>query len=263
VIPVEGPSLKPLRLPFRDGLSALVEGARCLARTPALWPFAAVPVTFFVVIFALGAVAAFIGAFKLAALAIGGVGFWASFGRAVLGLVFGAVGVALAGLIGLSFAQPLSGFALDRIVRAVYKADRHPAPPDTGVSFAQSVLVAVLGLAVGLPILVLLSTVSFFVPVLVVVTVPLKIVVAGLMMAWDLCDYPMSLEGIAVGDRVAHFRRNFGATLAFGVPLGLVLAVPLLNLVVLPFGVAGAARLILRLKDAELLEGAVSPTGDQ
>ncbi|HLM76574.1 MAG TPA: hypothetical protein VK459_27920, partial [Polyangiaceae bacterium] len=65
---------------------------------------------------------------------------------------------------------------------------------------------------------------------------------------WDLCDYPLSIRGVGVGERVAFFGRNIKAVLGFGVGLALVSLVPCLIVLVLPAGVAGAARLVVGIE---------------
>jgi CysZ protein len=82
------------------------------------------------------------------------------------------------------------------------------------------------------------------------VTVPLKFVVSALLIAWDLLDYPLSRRGLGVGARIAWLRRNLGATLGFGLAAAFLLVVPCAGLLVLPFGVAGAARLALEVERA-------------
>jgi CysZ protein len=76
-----------------------------------------------------------------------------------------------------------------------------------------------------------------------VITIPLKLLVTAMLLAWDICDYPLSIRGVSIGTRVSFMKRNVKAMLGFGFALALVALVPCLLLLVLPFGVAGAARL--------------------
>jgi uncharacterized protein involved in cysteine biosynthesis len=108
---------------------------------------------------------------------------------------------------------------------------------------ARSLGVALLGLAVSVPILGALAAVSFFFPAAAVVCVPLKLLTLALLAAWDLLDYPFSQRGMGVRARLAWMRARFGRVLAFGLCAALVLLVPGIGLFVLPMGVAGAARL--------------------
>ena len=79
----------------------------------------------------------------------------------------------------------------------------------------------------------------------VVVTVPLKFVVTGVLAAYDLLDYPLSQRGQSVADRVAFIRANFAAVLGFGVATAALLLIPGVGLFLLPFGVAGATRMVV------------------
>jgi CysZ protein len=161
-------------------------------------------------------------------------------------------------VVGFGIAQPLSGPALNRIVRraeAEVGGGEHPAS-----GFAEDVGRALQSLAVayamGLPLLGILYVITFFFPPTVVVTFPAKLLVLALLVAWDLCDYPLSIQGMPVAARVAFMRRNLGAMVGFGVGLGLLsTVVPCLSVLVLPAGVAGAARLTRRIEQFERAKG--------
>jgi uncharacterized protein involved in cysteine biosynthesis len=108
-----------------------------------------------------------------------------------------------------------------------------------------SSLGAALGaLAVGVPLLAGLTAVGWLAPPALAVTVPLKVVVASLLVAWDLVDYPLALHGVGLRDRLRWFGRRIGSTLGFGLAAVVFFSVPGLGLLALPFGVAGAARLV-------------------
>ena len=77
------------------------------------------------------------------------------------------------------------------------------------------------------------------------VTVPLKFVVTGVLAAYDLLDYPLSQRGQSVADRVAFIRANLAAVLGFGVATAALLLIPGVGLFLLPFGVAGATRMVV------------------
>src|SRR5580704_12913113 len=55
--------------------------------------------------------------------------------------------------------------------------------------------VLVVLLAVGAPIIALLTVLGWVVPPAMVVTLPLKVLVGALMVAWDLVDYPLAMGG--------------------------------------------------------------------
>jgi CysZ protein len=100
-------------------------------------------------------------------------------------------------------------------------------------------------LLIGGSLLVVLFLVSFFFPPATVVTVPLKVLVCGWMLAWDFIDYPLAMRGVGLERRFAWVGRNFGAFTALGVLWALLVVVPGAVLLVLPMGVAGATRLVV------------------
>jgi CysZ protein len=102
-----------------------------------------------------------------------------------------------------------------------------------------------------MPILALLVVVNIVVPPAVVVTVPLKLVVVALLVAWDLCDYPLSIRGVPIRERVAFMGRNAGAMVGFGFGLALISLLPCALFLAIPAGVAGATRLIATIERAE------------
>ena len=236
---------------FLDGAGALFGGVGFVLRTPTVWPLALIPVAVACTVTTLVATVSL----RFLVPAIGGLfGPRWHFLAVIADVLVGALALLLAALAGFGVAQPLSGPALNGIVRRA-EADLG-APPRPPTGFAEDIVRALASIAVsyavGLPILALLALVSFFVPPAAVVTFPLKLVVLAVLVAWDLCDYPLSLRGIPVGARIALVARNAGAMLGFGFGLALLSLIPCALLLVLPAGVAGAARLARRI---ELFEG--------
>jgi CysZ protein len=245
---VAAPLERPRRRPgFVDGLRALFSGFSFVVRTPAVWPLAMVPV----VVASLVTAAIAAGALRLLMPPIAGA-FGPRWGllASIVEVVVGALAVLVAAIAGFGVAQPLSGPALNRIVRRV-EADLG-APPWRASTLGEDIGRALQSIGVsygvGLPILAVLALVAFFVPPAAVVTFPLKVVVLGVLVTWDLCDYPLSIHGVPVGKRIGLMSRNLGAIAGFGVGLGLLSLVPCALLLVLPAGVAGAARLTRRIE---------------
>jgi CysZ protein len=216
---------------FFSGAGSFFQGMAFVVSTPRVWPRAAVPM-----LVALAVFAGFI------ALGIFGATRW-THGVYVVLLAIPVVLLAL--VLALTLAQPLSGWALDGIVRAQRRELGLPELPSGGVVAAMlsSLGAALLGLAIGTPLIVLLTVVAWVAPPAVFVTVPLKILVGALMIAWDLVDYPLAMRGTRLGDRLRWAGRNFGAFCGFGLAATAFFAVPGLGLLALPCGVAGAARL--------------------
>jgi CysZ protein len=155
----------------------------------------------------------------------------------------------------LVLAQPLSGWALEAIVRKQEKALTGRCPPEPGFvrSLWISVRCAVATLLVGAAVTVPLFLAGFLFPPALVVTVPLNYLVVGWLLAWDFLDYPLGLRGRGVRARAAWVRRHLGPFTAFGLAWATVLLIPGVALLVLPMGVAGAARLVVAT-EPEVLE---------
>jgi CysZ protein len=267
-LPGAPPRAAPLAPPAKpgvlDGAGALARGLGFLLSTPSTWPLAVVPALVALVIIAsLGGLAIALVPDAVAALLGPAASTWSAVATTALQVAATAVAGALAIVVGLGLAQPLSGPALDGIVRRV-DASLGVAPrPETGFvegvyRSLQSVAVA---WAIGLPALGTLFLVGLAFPPAVVVTVPLKLAVAAMLLAWDLCDYPLALRGLPVRERVALVRGHLGAVLGFGVALSLLSLVPCALLLALPAGVAGAARLTADIERRQAHERALTPGG--
>lgn len=242
-----GPVTKRVALGFFSGVRALFGGVWFVVSTPSVWGWAMIPVIVATLLFGGTGALAIWGGSELAQKLIGeGAAGWSSVaGMWALRIVFWLVGLVLAFVIAMSLAQPLSGFALDAIARKQGAALGETTWPDQPfvASTLRSLRVSLTALAIGLPILAVLALVTFFIPPAAVVTLPLKLVVTGLMTAYDLLDYPLSLRGEDVGARLRFISARFPAVLGFGAAAALLLLVPGGALLLLPFGVAGAARL--------------------
>jgi CysZ protein len=236
---------------FGAGVGSLFSGLKFVTSNPSVWPYAMVPVIFVVVItLAIGLA----GAGFLPKLVVPMLGAWAHKGHGALGIVVKVLVTALSfligGVLGFALSQPLSGPALEKIVRKVEGTLGVPSWPQT--SIAQDIWRSLEGLllttSLSLPIFALLFLIEFVFPPAAIVTVPLKIALTGLVLAWDLCDYPLSIRGMAIGARVALLRRHLPAVFGFGLGLALLSLIPCALLLVLPIGAAGATRLVVRLE---------------
>jgi CysZ protein len=248
VRPLERPVERP---GFTEGFMALLSGVGFIVGTPAIWPLALVPVL-------VGAAAtALVGAGSLHFVlppierAFGAHVPWL---RKAVEILVVLLVVPIASVLGFGLAQPLSGPALNRIVRRVEEEVGAPSWPATTLlgDVGRALHSIAIAYSLGLPILAILYVVGFAFPPAVVVTLPLKILTLAMLIAWDLCDYPLSIHAIPMGKRVAFVGRNLRAMLGFGACLALLSLVPCALLLVLPSGVAGATRLTRRI---ELFEG--------
>jgi CysZ protein len=233
------------------GVRALFGGLGFVVRTPSAWGWAMIPVLVATVLFGGASALAIWGGSELSLRLIGDLrnpssGAWSAIGVWGLRIVLWAIGLVVAFVLAMSLAQPLSGFALDAIARKQEVALGGRVRPDQPAlaGALRSLRVTMTALAIGLPVLAILAAITFFFPPASVVTVPLKFLVTGVLAAYDLLDYPLSLRGHGVSSRLAFMRRNFGAVLGFGAGAAALLLVPGAGLFLLPFGVAGATRMV-------------------
>jgi CysZ protein len=223
------------------GVAAFFGGVRWVVATPRIWPRALVPMATALVLIAGFGVLGVRGAMTLAHRALG-----EGLGAGFLGVLLAVAALVLALVTGVAFAQPLSGWALDGIVRIEEQAlgiAPGPRPPFLPTLFA-SLASALLGLAFGVPLIVLLTLAAWLFPPAAIGTIPIKVLVGALLLAWDLLDYPLASRGLGVGARLRWCADHFGALVGFGLAALLLFAVPGLGLLALPCGVAGAVRLV-------------------
>ncbi|WP_394822646.1 EI24 domain-containing protein [Pendulispora albinea] len=231
-----------------DGTKTFFRGFAFIVARPSVWPYAAVPmVAACILTIALavlgiwGANAALDSLFGVVDTTLANIGYVAT--QIVVYVVIVGSAVLLAG----SLAQPLSGPALDAIVREQEKAlGRAPsADPPFFESVTRSINITLVTLAMGVPVFALLFLVDFVFPPAVVITVPIKLVVSALLASWNLLDYPFSLRRMNFAERRAFYRANLRTCLGFGLPVAVMALVPLIGLLMLPVGVAGATRLVV------------------
>ncbi len=213
-----------------------------------MWGYALVPVTMLLLLSCGLFGLAVWGSLSLSTFVFGpDPGTWGRVGYWSMTIALGLVSVVVAVLVALSVAQPLSGWALESISHAQEIALTGTAAPKTSflanlISTAKAVMIA---LMIGGTLLIVLFLISFFFPPAAIVTVPLKFIVCGWMLAWDFIDYPLAMRGVGLESRFAWVGRNFGAFTLFGLMWALLVIVPGVVLLVLPMGVAGATHLVV------------------
>jgi CysZ protein len=231
-------------LGFFAGVRALMGGLGFVVSTPRVWPLAMVPALFAAVLFA-----------GSAALAIWSGGLFvervldpsSAVATWFLRVVVWIAGLVVGFVVALSLAAPASGFALEAIARRQESALGGRSWPDQPfvAGTLRSLRVSLAALALSLPVLALLALLTLVFPPAAIVTVPLKLLVTGLVAANDLLDHPFGIRGLDVHARVAFMRSNFWAVVGFGVSAAALLLVPGMALLLLPFGAAGATRLVV------------------
>jgi CysZ protein len=241
--------VKRAALGFFAGVRAVLGGVGFVVSRPSVWPLAAVPVLVAMVVFGgLLFGVAYVADHVAGSLASTSAGFGFSTAEYWgVHLALWIVGVVVSFVLAMSLAQPLSGPALEAIARRQELALGGKAWPNQPFlrGIGRSIGVTVTALAIGLPVLGVLSLITLMFPPLSVVTVPLKFLVTGLLAAYDLLDYPFSVRGRGVGERIVFVREQVWAVLGFGVTIAALLLIPLVGLFILPFGVAGATRLLV------------------
>lgn len=155
--------------------------------------------------------------------------------------------------LALFLAPPLSAPALERLVRLQETELEVPERPPTSLWFelragveAQLFALALLG-----PAWLVLWGISLSLPALGLLLLPVKGLLVGLALAWNLLDYPLTLRGVRARARLGLLRRHPGPVLGFGLSFALVSWVPFAGLLLLPAGVVGATRLIWLILPAE------------
>ncbi len=238
--------MKRAALGIFAGVRAFFGGMGFVVGTPGVWGWASIPV--FVATLIFGAVfgASLYWSGDIVHRFVGAESPWGTVGEWILKVLLWLIGLLVAFIVSFALAQPLSGFALERIAQRQETALGGRTWPDQPFfpGLLRSLRVSLSALAVGLPIVLLLSLITLIFPPAGVVTVPLKFIVAGLTAAYDFLDYPFSIRGEGVRARLVFMKTEFWAVLGFGLTIAAILLIPGVGLLLLPFGVAGATRLV-------------------
>jgi CysZ protein len=235
-------------LSIGSGLAAFGGGIGFILTTPRMWLYALVPITVMVLVTILLSVLFIWGGFHVSGAVLGEpTGGWGRVGVWLLNAVMVLLALLVAGVVALVVAQPLSCFALEAIAHAQEESltGKAPIKPSLLASLWASIRVVGTTVLVGGIVLGTLFAITFAFPPAAVVTAPLKFLVCAWLLAWDFLDYPMGLRGMGLWARLAWVRRNFDAFCAFGIAWAALVVVPGLVLLLLPMGVAGAARLVV------------------
>lgn len=231
------------------GPRSFFRGIGYVVGTPSVWPLAIVPVLVSLTLFG---VATYFGVHLVNDYFAGrspASNEMATIANAFLIVLAMVVVVLGAFLLSVTLAQPLSGPAFDALCRRRWELLGGETPAEGGwiAGIARSLRVTLAGLLVALVFIVPLSVVTALVPALAVVTVPLKVVVAAFVLAWDVLDYPFSLQVLSVRERIRFIRANAVHVLAFGLMCEVALLIPGIGLLILPMAASGATDLLFGL----------------
>jgi CysZ protein len=234
---------------FIDGVGSIFRGVVFIARTPRAWLPALVPAIALIVLSALGIYFAI--AFLTPAIVERIPTSSSGLGRALDGVlrVATAVGTGATAVLLAFWCTPLvSGPALERIV--VLRERELGLPERRKVSFLRELysgfVAGLFTVAVGAPTMAALWLVTLAFPPAAVVTLPLKFATALLLLVFGLIDYPLSLRGMRLGERLSFLRREAPALLGFGMGSVLLFAIPFGAIVLLPAAVAAATEISVR-----------------
>jgi CysZ protein len=231
-----------------DGLKAFLGGIGFIVITPSVWLYSLVPVVMFLIVMAVFSTLGIWGVEQLRRVLVDeSSSTWAHVGSWVLWFVLLVLVMFSGVILALVTAQPLSGFALERIAHVQERkltGETRPRP-NFFVSLWSTTKVVMVALSVGIPIFTAFFIIDLAFPPATVVTVPLRVLVSGWLLAWDFVDYPLGLRGLGLGARFRWVGRNFEAFTTFGLLWALIIFVPGVVLLLLPMGVAGATRLVV------------------
>ncbi len=219
--------------------------ARRLALVPAL-AFALLALTF-------SAFGIWLAASVTSRLDVASSGAWAVLGQWLLRIALSALAIACALIASALLAQPSSAPALDALSSMTSESlGAKPTDPASWLSAClRSVRVVLASLLVSVPIFTVLMAISVLIPGGAVVGVPLQFVLSGLVLAWDILDYPLSARGLGVRARVPYFRAHAPAIVSFGCILAAATMVPGLGLFALPVAVVGGTWMVAALPPKE------------
>lgn len=233
---------------FFHGMGMLPAAVRRVWRAPAYWPYVALPPAVMCLLGALGifSVARYAGPALDAALA--GVTSITWLNQALLwASVLGASVLAL--FIALLLTTPICSPALERLV-ALTEAELG-APPRAPLGFAREVWCGVRAQAAPLiwtgPAWVVLFAIDLAAPVFSPLTAGVRVLLLAVGVAWTLLDYPLTLRGVPVRERLRLLRRAPLPVLGFGVAFALLFWLPCCAVVFIGVGVIGATELLLAL----------------
>jgi uncharacterized protein involved in cysteine biosynthesis len=226
-------------------------GFSWLLKHPGAWPAAAIPSLVWSVLSALGVGASlhWLKPWLLGTLPHGTVSVYVAWGLAFLA-------AALAIWVALLLTPPLCAPALERIVAHVEADIGAPERPPQGflAELWCGLRATLVGVALVSPLLLLALVLDILVPVLAPLWIAIKLLAGAFGMSWGLLDYPLTLRGVRMRQRLGLMRRHASVMLGFGLGMLPFFWLPCCLFVSLPVGVVAATLLateLLALKPAE------------
>ena len=232
-------------LGFWRGFAAPFGAGRRLLALPQAWPWSALPALVFLVLELGFLSSSWLVLRPWVSERLTGVGWLPD--ALVLGAswLVAAFAIMLGWLLSMFLAPVLSAPALERIVGLTERELGAPArePLSFFAEFGCGARALMSSLAVTLSLVLALSVLELLLPPIAVLSVPLKLVLGVLGVAWGLFDYPLTLRGIGARQRFRFMSQHFSVVLGFGCAFSLLFWLPCLGVVMLPVGVAAATEL--------------------
>lgn len=232
------------------GAATVFRSIGFLMRRPDLWPAALVPGVVLLALSAAAVAASIRWVRPMVHHAWGETAsVWARAGAEASAWAAVVAAAVLGTAVALLLTPPLSAPALETIVGA--RERELGAPERRALGFWAEILCGLkaqlLALGFAVPAVLLLWLVDLVWPPALVVTVPVRIVVSALAIAWNLLDYPLTLRGWSMRERLALLRRHSAACLGFGLAFAALFSIPCFSVLMLPIGVAAAAEMTARM----------------
>jgi Etoposide-induced protein 2.4 (EI24) len=243
-------------LGFWKGAASIWDAMRFVAGSPRTWGLVVLPPVIFLVLALVGTgvagatLGSDVRAFLQGGALLAPLG---ALGSGINWVIAGALSLAVGILAALVITPVLSAPAIERLVSlqeaALGLTQVHPA--SLLQQFACGLRAQLLPLLVGVPLIAALSLLTLLLPVLAPLTTLLKLSVAGMGIAWNCFDYPLTLRGMAPRARLKLLAKAPAMTLGFACGCSLLLLVPCVPLIVLPVGAVAATRLLALLGKLE------------
>jgi CysZ protein len=169
----------------------------------------------------------------------------------------GWLATALAAVMGWVFAGLLapviSAPALERIVRAI--ETELGAPPRPPLGFWKELWCGLqcqlFGSVLAIVFMTILTSAELLLPHTAIIATPSKLLIGALGLAWGLFDYPLTLRGMPVRERLAFLQRHAACVIGFASSFALAFWLPCCGVVLLPAGVAASTLLVVKLQNDE------------
>ncbi|CAF3965289.1 unnamed protein product [Adineta steineri] len=240
---------------FFTGIMAPFQGFYFILTHPSVWTRALIPAIIFTILLLIFSIPGLWGMYVFTdRLKQQHTSRWIYLGIWLLRIVLYIVAIFLSLILALLTAQPLSAPALESLVRAQERELKYPNRPEEGFcsSVWRSIRVAVISILFSICIFIVLTLAEFFFPPAILITMPLKFLVTGFILAYDIIDYPLSLHLFGVRERTPWFRHYIWATLGFGLSMEIIFLIPGAFLLLLPAGVCGATILVIAAERAQI-----------